>query len=145
VSVEEAKYLLKVLDQGNIVNSNPSKHNFILLVEDDPAIRDVVAELLELEGFSVKKSENGKVALMNLQTMENLPALILLDLMMPVMDGFEFREEQKKDARLASVPVVVMSADGRINAKMSKLDVSAYVKKPLDIDVFMKTIRDYVH
>src|SRR6266404_8186598 len=100
----------------------------VLLVEDDPDISEVLAQLLEDEGVHVSSASNGREALTSLQRGAP-PDVIVLDLMMPVMDGWEFRLEQKKDPTLASIPVVAMSADA--SAKAEAIDVDAYVHKPL--------------
>src|ERR1039457_3342578 len=107
----------------------------ILVVEDDRDIQTVVVQLLESEGFETICANNGREALQVLKDdTQNLPDLIILDLMMPIMDGFEFREEQKRDPRIANVPIVIMSADGNVEPKKHKIDAKAYIKKPLDID-----------
>jgi CheY-like chemotaxis protein len=82
----------------------------ILIVEDEPPIRDVLAEILEDEGYRVSTVSNGMEALTYLRQQADRPRLILLDLGMPVMTGWEFREEQLRDATLKDIPVVVMSA-----------------------------------
>ena len=84
----------------------------ILLVEDDADIRLQVVLALELEGYEVVQASNGKeaLALLRSSSPEGLPCCIILDLMMPVMDGWEFRRRQREDPALASVPVVVLSA-----------------------------------
>src|SRR5438046_2792257 len=84
----------------------------ILVVEDDPYIRESIQELLELESYTVACAANGKEALDYLEKIGNgLPQLILLDLMMPVMDGFEFRRQQVTSPVLSKIPLIVMSAD----------------------------------
>lgn len=105
----------------------------ILLVEDDADIRESIAELLEGEGHTVVAAENGAEALAQLEKMPALPDLILLDLMMPVKDGFQFRAEQRADARFAEVPVVVMSADPNLDARRELLAARSYIRKPIDI------------
>ena len=116
----------------------------ILVVEDDKDIQDSVVELLESEGFETICANNGREALQILKdTAQNLPDLIILDLMMPVMDGFEFREEQKRDPRIANVPIVIMSADGNIEPKKHKIDAKAYIKKPLDVDDLMELVKQH--
>jgi CheY-like chemotaxis protein len=111
----------------------------LLIVEDDHDIRDAISEFLSESGFDVKSAENGARALELLRAGYR-PALILLDLMMPVMDGFAFREEQRKDPEIAGIPVVVMSADGNISQKQSRIGAADYLKKPLDIYELVKTL-----
>ncbi|MBC7545053.1 MAG: response regulator, partial [Candidatus Sericytochromatia bacterium] len=83
----------------------------ILIVEDDIDIRETLAEILADEGYSVASAANGLDAISYLQT-EAMPCVILLDLMMPVMSGWEFRAKQQQDPTLAGIPVVVLSGDG---------------------------------
>ena len=110
----------------------------ILLVEDDADIREVLAGMLRDEGFHVSCSTNGREALGHLHHGPP-PDVIVLDLMMPVMDGWQFRLEQKKDPMLASIPVVAMSADA--SAKAEAIDVDAYVRKPLEFNNLLARIR----
>src|SRR5437660_295611 len=82
----------------------------VLLVEDDKAILEALQMVLETYGFSVVCIQNGKEALEWLKSCAELPRVVLLDLMMPVMDGFGFLEVLKRDPKLAKIPVMVMSA-----------------------------------
>ena len=82
----------------------------VLIVDDDPDIRDAMEELLSDRGFSVLRASNGADALRLLRTLETPPAIILLDIMMPVMDGYAFLEERRKDPSLSRVPVAVITA-----------------------------------
>jgi len=104
----------------------------ILVVEDDHDIREAISEFLADSGFTIRSAENGLTALETLRSGFR-PDLILLDLMMPVMDGFAFREEQLADPQLSAIPVVVMSADGNISQSQLKVQAVDYLKKPLDI------------
>src|SRR5260221_3506520 len=101
----------------------------VLIVEDDEDLREMMAQLLGIEGFETAAVANGREALEYLHSVKK-PDVILLDLMMPVMDGWEFRRRQQADPELASVPVIVLSAldAGRAAA----LDADAFLKKPLD-------------
>jgi CheY-like chemotaxis protein len=112
----------------------------ILIVEDDSAIRESVCEFLEMMDYRPVVACNGKEALAYLKTANELPKLILLDLMMPVMDGFTFRQEQLADKRLASLPVLVMSADGQIADKQAKAQANGFLKKPVDLDELIAAI-----
>jgi CheY-like chemotaxis protein len=85
----------------------------ILVVDDDPELRETLGELLGEEGYDTRLAENGKRALEFLRR-GGRPSLILLDLMMPEMNGWQFREEQLKDASLRDIPVVVMTASGGV-------------------------------
>jgi two-component system response regulator MprA len=109
------------------------KHS-ILVVEDDDDIRNTMRALLEMEGYNVQCAANGDEGIQALRRCESLPCLILLDMTMPVMDGFQFCEEQKQDVNLAPVPVLVMTADGNAEAKTIQVGAKGFIKKPFDID-----------
>ncbi len=113
----------------------------VLVIEDDPLIRDGVAELLRDDGYEVRTAVNGAEALASLRSAP-LPDVILLDLMMPVMDGWQFRVEQKKDAQLARIPVIAMSASRTSQA--AAIDAAAFVAKPLRIPELHAVIADVV-
>lgn len=112
----------------------------VLIVEDDADLREMMAQLLSLEGYRTAAVANGREALDYLQQ-EIAPNLILLDLMMPVMDGWEFRRRQQADPSLADVPVIVLSAldQGRTTA----VSAHAILKKPLDFDRLIELVRSY--
>lgn len=115
----------------------------VLVVEDDKDIRASVMEVLEDAGFLTGSAANGAEALESLRAGPR-PDLILLDLMMPVMDGFAFREEQKKNASWAGIPVVIMSADGNITAKRERAGTAGYIKKPLDIVDLIQIVEKHI-
>jgi CheY-like chemotaxis protein len=104
----------------------------ILVVEDDVDLATSVAEVLEAEGYSVAIAANGKEGLEQLQTSQH-PELILLDMAMPVMDGRQFRATQLKLPALASVPVIVMTADGDAREKAASICATSYLTKPLTV------------
>src|SRR3989344_8223224 len=112
----------------------------VLIVEDDEAIFEITQELLTHSGYSVDFARNGQEALQHLRSGHPLPCLILLDLMMPVMDGFEFRKEQIQDSGISHIPVVIMTAEGQIEAKTRKIGAKAFIRKPFDIESFLRTI-----
>jgi signal transduction histidine kinase len=109
----------------------------ILLVEDDRSIRVALQGILEDEGYAVTAADNGRQALERLRS-GVAPDLIVLDLRMPVMDGWEFRAAQKSDPALARIPVLAVSADG--SAKAAAIDAQAYLRKPLDTDALLNAI-----
>jgi signal transduction histidine kinase len=109
----------------------------ILLVEDDGSIRSSLQGILEDEGYLVTTAENGREALERLRS-GGPPDLIILDLRMPVMDGWEFRAAQKSDPALAQIPVLAVSADG--SAKAAAIDAEAYLHKPLSTDALLNAI-----
>ena len=112
----------------------------MLIVEDDADLRDMMAQLLSLEGFQAHTVANGREAL-DYMLAGDFPEVILLDLMMPVMDGWEFRRQQQRDPGMAEVPVVVLSALDP--ARAGDLDAKAFLKKPLDFDRLLELVRQY--
>jgi len=112
----------------------------VLIVEDDEDLREMMAQLLSLEGFNSASAANGREALAYLHESER-PQVILLDLMMPVMDGWEFRRQQQADPSIAPVPVIVLSALDQ--ARTTDLDANAFLKKPLDFDRLLSLVRSY--
>src|SRR5439155_24703749 len=114
----------------------------VLIVEDDADLREMMAQLLTLEGFQAATVANGREALQYLGGSEQ-PEVILLDLMMPVMDGWEFRRRQKADPQMSRVPVIVLSALDQTRA--DGLAPDAFLKKPLDFDRLLELVRQYCH
>jgi CheY-like chemotaxis protein len=111
----------------------------VLVVEDEEEARTFLTQILELEGFSALGFPNGAEALDYLHTADR-PCLIILDLRMPVMDGSQFRAAQRQDPRLASIPVVVVTAlDPTAAAGLSPLRV---LRKPVDIETLLQIVRD---
>jgi CheY-like chemotaxis protein len=111
----------------------------ILLAEDDDDLREAMLDTLQDAGYRVAAVANGQEALEWLHDAERLPALILLDLMMPVMDGWQFREVQSKDAKASLVPVVVLSAMGAHPA----IDSVEYLKKPTKVAPLLALVERY--
>lgn len=110
----------------------------VLVVEDDDDVRGAVATLLETHGYRVLEAENGREALQHLR--EAMVCVILLDLFMPVMNGWGFREEQMKDARLAAIPVVVISADSAAAERAVGPGVVAAMTKPIEFDRLLQIV-----
>jgi CheY-like chemotaxis protein len=117
--------------------------SYVLVVDDDAAIREALEAVLEDEGYVVRGAANGREALALLRTGVRPPAVILLDLMMPVMSGWDFRAEQQGDPALASIPVVVLSADRDVATKAAALQVPGYLAKPVNLDVLLDVVREY--
>lgn len=112
----------------------------ILVVEDDQAVRESLAEVLSDDGFEVTCAANGREALERLHAAA--PALILLDLAMPVMDGWAFRAAQRRDPSVAGIPVVVLSAShGSDIPGATALGVEAFLPKPIDLQRLLGTLR----
>jgi CheY-like chemotaxis protein len=108
----------------------------VLVVDDQEEIRDTLQTALDDEGFIVETAANGQEALDILERWQ--PCVILLDLMMPVMDGWKFREEQRRVG--SSVPVVLLSAAGRLDEQQRALGAAAVIAKPFDLDRVISTI-----
>lgn len=114
----------------------------VLIVEDEKDIRESLGELLEAEGFVVALAENGQAALDYLSETAALPHVILLDLMMPIMDGEQFRREQLTLEPLARIPVVLMSAARDIAEAGERMQAYAVLKKPMSIDMLVVQLRE---
>jgi CheY-like chemotaxis protein len=112
----------------------------ILLVEDDAGIRDALALILGIEGYCVAAAGNGQEALDYLRQRPP-PRLILLDLLMPVLDGWHFRQEQRADPALAKIPVVILSAVENAPAEAARLGAAGYIHKPIETAPLLATVR----
>lgn len=115
----------------------------ILVVEDEEMIRDSLIEFLDEQGYDVHGAVDGRDALAKLQTADPSPCLILLDLMMPVMDGRAFREEQMRDPALRDIPVVVLSAYRDVAGSAQELAAAGYLEKPLHLRDLLQIIRQH--
>lgn len=111
----------------------------ILIVEDDEAIAEAIVGLLEDEGYAAVSVSDGRAALEKLRDGEKT-CLILLDISMPVMNGWQFRQEQLKDAALAPVPVVVCTADGRAAVKAQSIGAAGWLQKPIDPERLLEVV-----
>jgi CheY-like chemotaxis protein len=115
----------------------------ILLVEDDDDYREGLADILRSEGYSVRGAANGLEALEYLKTAEAKPNVILLDLMMPVMNGWDFRQRMLAEASLADIPVILLSAvhDG---AAAETLHPAGALQKPVQLAELLKMVEQQV-
>jgi CheY-like chemotaxis protein len=105
----------------------------VLVVDDDPDVREMLRIALEGEGYRVAGVENGRAALNHLRSHADT-CIILLDLLLPVMDGVQFRAAQLRDRSLAWMPVVVMSGGPYCDREARELGARHLVRKPLDLD-----------
>jgi CheY-like chemotaxis protein len=112
----------------------------ILIVEDDSALREALAQVLSDEGYDLFSARDGLEAV-NCLKKGNRPDVILLDLSMPVVNGWEFRMFQKRDPELARIPVVLITAGGYSREEVAWLEPSALIPKPVDLDVLLAVIR----
>jgi CheY-like chemotaxis protein len=115
----------------------------VLVVEDHADLREMLAVLLESEGFQVQTAANGKEALDSLK--HGRPAVILLDLMMPVMSGDEFRRRQLQEPAFADVPVICMTAAHDGSQRAERLKAAQYFQKPVDFDQLINAVRELTH
>ena len=113
----------------------------ILVVEDDELIRDSLVEFLGEQGYQASGAVDGVDALGRLRSAEQLPCVIVLDLMMPNMDGKSFRQEQLRDPRLAAIPVIVVSAYRDVAKNAAELAVAHYLAKPLKLPVLLDLVQ----
>jgi CheY-like chemotaxis protein len=116
------------------VHATPMKR--VLIVEDDADLRDMMAMLLHLEGFETVAAANGALAL---QLLDVRLDAIVLDLMMPVMDGWEFRRRQLSHPKAADIPVIVVSAVNPLR-QGGTVPCAAHLSKPVDFDRLIRTL-----
>jgi CheY-like chemotaxis protein len=112
----------------------------ILVVEDNDDIRDSIVRVLALQGFRVDGACNGYLALQKLRHEEDLPSLLVLDLNMPVMDGWQLVTELKKDARLAAVPFVLYSDCLQLEQIAASVGAVAYVAKSQSVRELLRVV-----
>ncbi len=116
----------------------------VMVVEDDPMIRSSLIELLESEGYDVVGVENGQAALTHLRSVPDLPGVILLDVMMPIMDGWQFRSQQLGDSKISKIPVIVVTADGSARDKAAVMSAQGWVNKPFKIDDILDAVARHI-
>jgi CheY-like chemotaxis protein len=111
----------------------------VLVVDDDLDIRESLRDVIEAEGFPVTCAANGEQALQLLAERPR-PGLIVLDLMMPVMSGWEFLTVMREDKGLADIPVAVISASGSMTPPDG---ATCFLRKPVDLDTILELVREY--
>ena len=111
----------------------------ILVVDDDPDILEALSEILEAEGFEIRRARNGKEALERLEP--DQPQLILLDLMMPVMDGWEFAQRMRQKPVYSSIPIIVLSADRNVGSKAQDIGAVGHLAKPFELNDLLEMVR----
>jgi CheY-like chemotaxis protein len=109
----------------------------VLVVDDDPDILDAICDILDAEGYRVSRARHGREALEQVE--HELPDVILLDLMMPVMDGVAFSQALRKRPEGSDVPIVVISADGNPQ-RATAVGAVGYLAKPFDIDALLAQV-----
>ena len=111
----------------------------VLIIDDDVDIRETITLILEEEGYKVTNAANGQAALAALRDGPR-PELILLDLMMPVIDGIEFRTLEEQEPGLAAIPVVVITASGNAKDRAKTLRVDGIIQKPISLDTLLEVV-----
>ena len=115
----------------------------VLVIDDDDMMRDALATLIEQRGYNAVAVGSGREGL-NLLKGGLRPCAILLDLVMPLMDGFAFRRAQLADPQLAAIPVLVVSGAAAVNAaKARKLGMTVFFRKPMDLDAFTRALHEH--
>jgi len=120
-----------------------AKRGMVLLVEDDQDLRDTIQFMLRMRGHHVETASGGKEALDWLKRSNPQPSLVLLDLMMPGMSGFELRSRMTSDPELASVPVVVLTGSGMLADQRSAELQAEILRKPVEIETLIGTVSRY--
>jgi DNA-binding response OmpR family regulator len=129
---------LSHLHEGQGIRTAFDQPRLVLVVDDEHGIRDVVAAMLGAEGYAVLTAANGRDGLALLDG--SLPHVIVLDLMMPIMDGFAFRAQQLLSPWLARIPVIVVSAEYDIETAVRTLRPQAWLRKPFDLEVLLAAV-----
>jgi CheY-like chemotaxis protein len=127
-------------DSVNGENRHNMPHKSILVIEDDPAICQTVKDLLEIEGYDVNIASNGRVAAEMLSTLDQMPCVILLDLMMPVMNGWQFLDVQRNDPKLKDIPVVICSA---YEESARSVNPNGFIPKPLKLGSLLSAVQKF--
>jgi len=122
-------------------DTRPAHRCSVLIVDDNPDVRELVRIALQAEGYSVGCAANGRAALHHLRSHAET-CVILLDLMLPVMDGAHFRAAQLQDRSLAWIPVILMSGAADADRRARALGARRLVKKPLDLDEVKRALSD---
>jgi CheY-like chemotaxis protein len=110
----------------------------VLVVDDDVGILETIEGVLELEGYEVELARDGVEAIQKVSA--HPPALLLLDIMMPQMDGFAVAAELQRQGWHPAIPIIVLTADGRAAAKAAQIGAQGYVQKPFALETFIKEV-----
>ncbi len=114
--------------------------SLVMVVEDDRDVRESLAEVLSDSDYRSLQAANGQEAMDRLRASPDRPCVILLDIMMPVMDGLQFRALQCEDPQLRSIPVVVLTAHANILEAASRMRADACLKKPVQLDDLLEAV-----
>ncbi len=124
-----------------MVDGDPisAPHHGVLVVEDDVDCLDALVDVLTYDGYRVSTACNGLEAMQRLEA-GPLPDLILVDLMMPVMNGWQLLKRLRADERFRAIPVIVLSADGRLDKWRTELDAASCLAKPLELEPLLAAV-----
>lgn len=117
--------------------------NYVFIIEDSTELQNLISELYANKGYKVGSASNGLEALKKLRESVELPALILLDIGMPVMDGFQFRVEQEKDSVLTEIPVVVLTGDVNAETQSIRMGAHGHLQKPFSPRTLYNLVEKY--
>jgi DNA-binding response OmpR family regulator len=121
----------------------PTEPTYVLLIEDDIDIAEAIESVFQLENIRYQSMKDGQRALDYLNSTDQNPSLIIMDVMMPLLNGFEFRKKQLSNKKIANIPTIAMSA----TSDFEKIDAghfNEFIKKPIDIDQFIDLIKKYL-
>lgn len=110
----------------------------VLVVDDDPGILETIEGVLELEGYEVELARDGIEALQKVDV--RVPGLIIIDIMMPRMDGYGLASELQRRGLRPGIPLIVLTADGRAAVKAAQIGADDYIEKPFSLDAFVQTV-----
>jgi two-component system, OmpR family, response regulator MprA len=117
----------------------------IFLIEDDPDLRESLIDLLEFEGYIVEWAVDGAEGLQKLGAMNTKPKVILVDWMMPVMDGAQFCARKKQTPDIANIPLVMLTADHDVHKRAKMVGADLGVAKPLDVGTLLAAIQKFLN
>ena len=123
----------------------PMNKKFIFIVEDSKEIQNLIGDLYSNKGYKLECASNGLEALEKLRVFDELPSLILLDIGMPLMDGFQFRKEQEKDSILTEIPVIVLTGDVDAEAQSIRMGAHGHLQKPFSAGNLYSVVDKYCH
>lgn len=124
------------------IGREPGAARTVLVVDDDPGDREALAQILSAEGYGVATAADGLAAFEYLEG-HDPPGVILLDLMMPGMNGWVFRIEQRKNPRIAGIPVIVFSGTHDTRPVANFLDADDHLQKPVELSLLLEKVRRF--
>jgi PleD family two-component response regulator len=121
----------------------PTEPTYVLLIEDDIDIAEAIESVFHLENIRYQSMKDGQSALDYLNSVDQNPSLIIMDVMMPLLNGFEFRKKQLSNKKIANIPTIAMSATSDFE-KVDAGHFNEFIKKPIDIEQFIDLIKKYL-